>query len=136
MQDFFFDRCRIECNRNLVAYAASNVPPLGGIITLLYLTFKFCNWRSLLKIFVEEYETSRKQLQTVHLFQMFVTAVCVLVPVKLRWPGMKNFYDMSSFLLTFFCHMLSIFATQGSRPRNNDRFEDGVFCKFLSPVTA
>ena len=30
---------------------------------------------------------------------MFVTAVCVLFLIKLRWPKKKNFYDAKSYLV-------------------------------------
>ena len=34
-------------------------------------------------------------------FVMFVTAVCVLFLIKLRWPKKKNFYKMLSCLVSF-----------------------------------
>ena len=34
-------------------------------------------------------------------FVMFVTAVCVLFLIKLRWPKKKNFYDTIKSLLHF-----------------------------------
>ena len=46
-------------------------------------------------MFVETYETSSKIIlfSNMRFFVMFVTAVCVLFFIKLRWPKKKNFYD-------------------------------------------
>ena len=42
------------------------------------------------------------------LFLMFVTAVCVLLILKLRWPKTKSIYDNLLVSLTFCCRCLSI----------------------------
>ena len=48
-------------------------------------------------MYVETYETSSYSLITLfsnmRFIVMFVTAVCVLFLIKLRWPKKKNFYD-------------------------------------------
>ena len=47
-------------------------------------------------MYVEAYETSSKRyifFLTMRLSVMFITAVCVLFLVKLRWPKKKSIYD-------------------------------------------
>ena len=39
---------------------------------------------------------------------MFITAVCVIFLIKLRWPKSKSLYDIDSFLLSGFETLSSV----------------------------
>ena len=53
------------------------------------------NGHFLIKMYVVAYETSSKwTLFNMRFIAMFITAVCVLFLIKLRWPKKKSVYDV------------------------------------------
>ena len=98
---------------------------------------------SLLRMYVEAYETlshKSKFFYNMRCFIMFVTTVCVLFLLKLKWPKNKSFYNAYfPLLLQFFELPFFIFNLFYSTPFRHKRhawprpLHNHIACSSLQP---
>ena len=49
---------------------------------------------------------------------MFITAVCVIFLIKLRWPKSKSLYDTALIVLHGYCIFISLRCSGYNKPKN------------------